>query len=250
VPTDPTSTTGSLAPSPNPTNAGSASAAPSHAAGARSRPRRSPAPEERQQNADRSRQCLLGAALDEFAAKGFAGARVQEIAARAGVNKQLINYYFGGKEGLYRELQSRWLRDKSDISDRELPLPELATHYLHGIRADPRGARLAVWQDLTDPDGELSPDPGDTDGAAGVENLDRLAARQARGEIAADLDAQCVMLALISAVSAPAVLPHLVRRVGLDPTDPGFEARYGAALRQIIERLGATPEDRPDSLGP
>jgi AcrR family transcriptional regulator len=31
---------------------------------------------------------LLAAALDEFSAKGFAGTRVADIAARAGVNKQ------------------------------------------------------------------------------------------------------------------------------------------------------------------
>src|SRR5205807_7119066 len=67
------------------------------------RSRRAPAPGERQQDADRSRRLLLAAALEEFAAKGFAGARVQEIAARAGVNKQLINYYFDSKEGLYLE---------------------------------------------------------------------------------------------------------------------------------------------------
>jgi len=47
---------------------------------------------------------LLEAALDVFSARGFAGGRVQEIADRAGVNAQLISYYFGGKEGLYRAL--------------------------------------------------------------------------------------------------------------------------------------------------
>ncbi len=30
---------------------------------------------------------------------------MQDIADRAGVNKQLINYYFGGKEGLYQGLR-------------------------------------------------------------------------------------------------------------------------------------------------
>src|ERR1700728_4160200 len=69
------------------------------------RTRRAPAPEDRQRDAERSKRCLLSAALDEFAAKGFAGARVQDIASRAGVNKQLISYYFGGEDGLYRELQ-------------------------------------------------------------------------------------------------------------------------------------------------
>jgi hypothetical protein len=45
---------------------------------------------------------LLAAALEEFAARGYAGARVQDIADRAGVNKQLINYYFGARRACTR----------------------------------------------------------------------------------------------------------------------------------------------------
>ncbi len=49
-----------------------------------------------------ARSAILAAARSEFSAKGLTGARVNEIAARAGVNKQLIYYYFGSKEDLYR----------------------------------------------------------------------------------------------------------------------------------------------------
>jgi AcrR family transcriptional regulator len=45
---------------------------------------------------------LLDAALLEFAEQGAGGARTQRIADRAGVNKQLIHYYFQTKSGLYR----------------------------------------------------------------------------------------------------------------------------------------------------
>ncbi|RYZ09032.1 MAG: TetR/AcrR family transcriptional regulator [Comamonadaceae bacterium] len=48
-----------------------------------------------------ARDAILAAARQEFSAKGAAGARVNEIAARSGVNKQLIYYYFGNKDGLY-----------------------------------------------------------------------------------------------------------------------------------------------------
>ncbi len=46
---------------------------------------------------------ILSAARGEFATHGRAGARTQRIAARAGVNKQLIHYYFKTKDGLYRQ---------------------------------------------------------------------------------------------------------------------------------------------------
>lgn len=48
-----------------------------------------------------SRGAILQAGRAEFAARGLAGARVDRIARSAGVNKQLIFYYFGSKTGLY-----------------------------------------------------------------------------------------------------------------------------------------------------
>ena len=54
-------------------------------------------------SADRadSRAALLRAGRAAFAAGGLEGARVDEIAALAGVNKQLVYHYFGSKDGLY-----------------------------------------------------------------------------------------------------------------------------------------------------
>src|SRR5580704_3132164 len=83
------------------------------------RPRRAPSGPERQRDADRSRRALLDAALEEFSRRGFAGARVADIARRAGVNKQLINYYFGSKEGLYLALQQAWLDREESFAPPE-----------------------------------------------------------------------------------------------------------------------------------
>lgn len=51
--------------------------------------------------ASSAKESLITTAVTEFARKGFAGARVDEIAASAGVNKQLVYYYFESKQGLY-----------------------------------------------------------------------------------------------------------------------------------------------------
>jgi TetR/AcrR family transcriptional regulator len=48
-----------------------------------------------------TRTAILAAAERVFAASGFAGARIDAIAAAAGVNKALLYYYFGSKERLY-----------------------------------------------------------------------------------------------------------------------------------------------------
>lgn len=49
-----------------------------------------------------SADLLLAAARSEFARHGAGGARTAAIATRAGVNKQLLHYYFGTKASLYR----------------------------------------------------------------------------------------------------------------------------------------------------
>jgi TetR/AcrR family transcriptional regulator len=48
-----------------------------------------------------TRRRIVEAATAEFAGKGYDGARVDAIAQRAGVNKNLIYHYFGSKEQLF-----------------------------------------------------------------------------------------------------------------------------------------------------
>ena len=50
------------------------------------------------------REAILDAALEEFAAKGYAGARMEDIARRAGVAKGTLYLHFGDKEGLFNGL--------------------------------------------------------------------------------------------------------------------------------------------------
>lgn len=54
--------------------------------------------------AEATREALLDAATELFAARGFDGTRVDQIADQAGVNKALISYHFGGKRGLYNDI--------------------------------------------------------------------------------------------------------------------------------------------------
>src|SRR5262245_30398126 len=48
-----------------------------------------------------TRRNIIEIATEEFAGKGFSGARVDDIAARTKTSKRMIYYYFDGKEGLY-----------------------------------------------------------------------------------------------------------------------------------------------------
>jgi AcrR family transcriptional regulator len=71
---------------------------------------------------------LLRLAAQEFAHRGFAGARLEAIAVEAGITRAMIYYYFGGREGLYTAVledayRAIWLAeqavDTSGLSPQE-----------------------------------------------------------------------------------------------------------------------------------
>lgn len=73
----------------------------------RAQPPRPPAPAEdrsapsRVNDPEATKANIIAIATEEFADKGFSGARVDEIAARTNTSKRMIYYYFEDKEGLF-----------------------------------------------------------------------------------------------------------------------------------------------------
>lgn len=192
------------------------------------RPRRGPP-----RDPERTRQALLDAALAEFAAKGLAGARVSEIAARAGVNKQLISYHFDGKQGLYEALGERWLAREQEFADPALPLGELLVAYMRETVSARALARLFLREAL-----EGGPVQSAEHDAREQEELEDLRRRQREGELDARLDPAFVMLMLQAIASVGAAFPGDVRRfTGLDPASEQFADRYAEQLRVLAELL-------------
>src|SRR3989440_2926943 len=72
------------------------------------------------------REQLLDIGRKLFAARGFEGTSIEEIAARAGVSKPVVYEHFGGKEGLYavvvdREMQALLQRITSALTGGHPP---------------------------------------------------------------------------------------------------------------------------------
>lgn len=170
----------------------------------------------------------MDAAGEMFAAKGLSGARVQEIANLAGVDKQLISYYFGGKDGLCAEVLRRWGTREREFSDDNMPLSEVANRYLREVLADPGPTRLAYWDERNRGDVASTSD----------REMQRMRDRKRRGELAPELDEASVLLAITGMVTIAAAMPGLVERLfGVPPTHPDFADRYGAKLQRIVELL-------------
>ena len=80
--------------------------------------------DERQRDATRTRSEILKVATQEFADRGYNGARVDEIAARTRTTKRMIYYYFGGKRQLYvAVLEQAYAQVRS--AERELNVDHL-----------------------------------------------------------------------------------------------------------------------------
>src|SRR3984957_15436400 len=74
--------------------------------------RKSTLPSAKASRADKSaqrRDAILAAALEEFSARGFAAARLEDVAQRAGVGKGTIYLHFRDKEALFQELVTSML---------------------------------------------------------------------------------------------------------------------------------------------
>ncbi|MFL6822050.1 MAG: TetR/AcrR family transcriptional regulator [Xanthobacteraceae bacterium] len=63
-----------------------------------------PAPDARVARREKRRAAILDAALEEFAARGFAATRLDDVARRARIAKGTIYLYFRDKESLFQEL--------------------------------------------------------------------------------------------------------------------------------------------------
>jgi len=97
------------------------------------------AAEARTNDPERTRADILQVATGEFADKGLAGARIDEIAAATRTSKRMIYYYFGSKEGLYVAVLEEAYRRIRQI-ETELHLddlqPEAALRTLVGFTFD------------------------------------------------------------------------------------------------------------------
>jgi TetR/AcrR family transcriptional regulator len=198
-----------------------------------SQPRRSPRAQDRKRDPERTRERILDAGVVEFGEHGFAGARISAIARRAGVNEQLISYYFDSKEGLYRALQQRWQLISAGASRPELPIAEVVAAFLRLSIEQRSFARLLAWDGLA----HTGSDAAEPD-AYFTEMVEELRRRQQAGELADDLDPAYVMLMLFAAALAPTVIPQIARRLtGLSADSPTFQAAYAEQLRHVVERL-------------
>jgi TetR/AcrR family transcriptional regulator len=193
-------------------------------------------------NAAATKARILDSGEHEFAARGFAGARLREIAEAAGVQPALIHHYFTDKQGLYRAVLDRALYPTSTESwtllasrrDLEGLLTGFIDMLLRFYAANKNLLAILRHEALSGSSVlvELSRERT----LPIIEALSRfLQERQAAGEVRPDIAAEEVILAGMSMVVYPFVDEGM-----LQVTLPGAVVRDEAALerrKQAIIKL-------------
>ena len=184
-------------------------------------------------NPKRSRERILAAALKEFAAKGFAGARVDFIARRAAINKRMLYHYFGNKKHLFREVLRLKMAERQAWADKLSGDPaESLSFWFKAACKDRDWVRMLEWEALQ----------GDTDKvideqqrrAATARGLERIRQRQTRGQISTEFDPRHVILTMRSLTMFPAAFPQLTRHImGRPISDPKFQKERAEFLRRF-----------------
>jgi AcrR family transcriptional regulator len=186
---------------------------------------------------------LLVAATEEFAAYGIAGARVDRVAAAAGVNKAQMYGWFGSKEGLFDAAFAEQLHRIVDVVPFTVDdLPGYAVRLYDSYLAEPDLVRLASWYRLerVQSGDLLAGHPSLTD-----DKHQAIARAQADGRLVDDLhpeDVYALVIALAGAWS-PASVTYTASRAD----EEADHERRRTALRGVVRRAllaGATTGDR------
>lgn len=194
---------------------------------------------------------ILSAASAVFAAKGFSGASLSEIAARAGVSKANIYHHFGSKRGLYLEVMRAACRrtvgflageDEAgpDVDPAGALYAFLETH-LQAIHAHPGDARLVLREMAGSDDAqgrELAEEVFADYARALVERVKRA---QEGGVLRADLEPSLLAFVLFAVnnffFETRRVLPHI--------DAVGFSLEPERFVAEVFDLLLRGAEARP-----
>ncbi len=184
---------------------------------------------------------IIAAAREEFSRRGFEGARVNHIARRAGVNKQLVFYYFHSKRGLFGAVLGR---GAAELEQALAGLPATGAGPLDRIRAAlaAQFEFLAAHPDLV----TLLTQAGRSDARPFAPAIKRLvvllAEGQGRGQVRDDVDphlaaAQALVL-MVSYLNLEPLIAMSAAPLGAD--EPALRERWkDAAVSLVLHGVAA-----------
>jgi len=213
-----------------------------------------------QPRAARSKADILDVATSEFATNGYAGARVDAIAAHTRTTKRMIYYYFGSKERLYLAVLERAYAQIRQV-EREVRVDELApadalrrlaeATYVHHT-THPDFMRLVAIENIHRAEHLIRSETIAAENATAVGPLERVLARGvAEGRFRDDVDAIDVHM-MISAFACF----HVANRYtfaaifGRDLLEPELQEPHRRLIGDMIVATVQAPRAGPPGRAP
>ncbi len=206
-----------------------------------------------------SKDAILDAAEERFAAQGFAPTTIKQIAGDAGVNSALLYYYFADKEALYAEvvlrLMSRVAGEMTDVlasaTSPEAAIEAFALHHSALLERHPNVRKVAV-RELVDHDASHAQEAFRHLAATTFTRLQAaIAAGQQAGIFRKDLDPRFVAISIVAQttyfhVARPAIQILLGHDAPISSQTAETYARHVAAF--TLAAL-APPKDTTETRG-
>ncbi|WP_426451843.1 TetR/AcrR family transcriptional regulator [Paenibacillus sp. S-38] len=189
-------------------------------------------------NAERTRSLILQAAREEFFEKGYTGARIESIAKRAGINKQLIYHYFKGKDQLINETIEDFL---TSLPSGNFKLPESPVD-IAAFRLKVNQEHLLEFLKFTAWEA-IDVLPENVNGEELRHKMlqsynEDMRSKQAQGLVPLELDPALITLMMSSLTVYPLLYGNVTRMItGHTPEEPEFQEKWGQFLRLISERM-------------
>ncbi|PTX94462.1 TetR/AcrR family transcriptional regulator [Opitutus sp. ER46] len=197
------------------------------------------------------RERLLRAATALFARAGYDGTTVDEVVARARVNKRMVYHYFGDKDGLYEAVLGEAYRSLEVLEhdafargkDLENATAQIVRLYFEFNDAHPQFLRLLLWENLNGGRGLRRAGHGVTKDPV-LRALDAFLHQGiAAGRIRSDMDARQLLISLIGLCQVYSSNRYtLSSALGVDIGAPVFrEQGIRHVTRLLLEGVKAPP---------
>jgi len=196
-----------------------------------------------------TRARILKAAVEEFAAHGSAGARVDRIAANAEANKESIYRYYGSKKDLLARVLDEYLRVRGDETGPD-PADPVAypADLIRAHAANPALPRLLAWEGL--------------EGAGAIDEqsvrerqvhydhkLSAVKEAQEVGTVDPRLDPRHLLLAFLGMANWLFINPQTARMVFGRPVDDAMIEAHAEFLLECARRIAEPRGERDGGAG-
>jgi AcrR family transcriptional regulator len=191
----------------------------------------------RARDPEKTRARILSAATNEFALKGFDGARVDMIAKRAKTNKRMLYHYFGDKKALFEAIVGKMLSEhEQTFAAAPTDFEDMVVYQFNACQSKSKWLRMMLWESLAYGEGPVMAERVRRERME--KSRERMRQAQRDGVMCSKMPSDHALLAMMAMSVFPWAFPQITRMLtGTAPSEKAFRDRYTEVLREVTRRM-------------